>query len=47
MTKIFQKVVRVADERLHVNSGRYNRSERRRLITMLHVLAVYSDEKSR
>ena len=41
----FQKVVRVADERLHVNSGRYNRSERRRLITMLHVLAVYSDEK--
>ena len=42
--KDFLKVVDVIDERMQVNSGRYSKSERLRMIVLLHVLAVYSDE---
>ena len=42
--KDFLKVVDAIDERLHVDTGRYSRSQRIRMITLLHILAVYSAE---
>ena len=39
----FLKVVAAIDERVRVQSGRYSRSQRIRMITLLFVLAAYSD----
>lgn len=41
--KDFLKVVDAIDERVRVQSGRYSRSQRIRMIVLLYVLAVYSD----
>lgn len=40
----FIKVVSALDERVHVNNGRFSKMEKVRMITLLHVLVIFSSE---
>ena len=42
----FMKVVSELDSRVRIHNGRYNKNERGRMLTLLHVLYTYSSENS-
>lgn len=44
--KAFLKVVRAIDDRTHISTGRFNKNKRVRMLLLLHVLAVYSSDKT-
>lgn len=41
----FLKVVNAIDDRTHISNGRFNKNERSRMLTLLHILEVYSSER--
>lgn len=43
--KKFMKIIAAIDDRTHIKNGRFHKSERERMLMLLHILAIYSSEQ--